>query len=59
MTSTVRGVMRVSETSEQRVTVHWYDHDCEWVTKYCDEYHAKYALVPASVLRRYQVSGES
>ncbi len=23
------------------VRVHWYDHDCPWITKYCDEHHTR------------------
>ena len=35
------------------ITVSWYDCDCEWTTKYCDEEHRRYARVPVSVLRTY------
>lgn len=38
----------------KRVT--WYEHDCEWITKYCDENHTVSALVPMSVLRQYVIS---
>lgn len=31
-------------------TVHYYEHDCEWLTKYCDEYHRKTAVVPTTAL---------
>lgn len=31
------GTMRVS----------WYEHDCDWLTKYCDEHHQRSATVPA------------
>jgi hypothetical protein len=35
------------------VSVTWYEHDCEWITKYCDEHHARTALVPRDVLAQY------
>lgn len=38
------------------VTVHWYDHDCEWVTKYCEEHHVRTARIPADVLGRFALS---
>lgn len=41
------------EVAEPKITVHYYEHSCEWLTKYCDEYHRRTAVVPASVLARY------
>lgn len=35
------------------ILVHWYDCNCEWITKYCDEYHQKSAYIPADVVREY------
>lgn len=32
------------------VTVYWYEHSCEWLSKYCDEHHKKSARVPQSFL---------
>lgn len=38
---------------EIEVYVSWHDCDCEWASKYCDEYHSVGASVPLSVLRPY------
>lgn len=35
------------------VTVRWYDCNCAWVTKFCDEEHTRFAIVPRDVLLRY------
>lgn len=35
-------------------TVHWYQHDCPWWTKYCDEEHRRTAVVPLEVLVQYE-----
>jgi len=39
---------------DKLVYVGWYDHDCEWLTKYCDEHHRVGAMVPMSVLSQYK-----
>lgn len=36
------------------VRVSWYDCDCEWLLKYCDDYHRTYASVPVKVLEKYR-----
>jgi hypothetical protein len=36
--------------TDDLVRVFWYDCDCEWVTKYCEEFHRRSALVPRGVL---------
>lgn len=33
------------------VAVYWYDCECVYLTKFCDENHSRSALVPRSVLR--------
>ena len=33
------------------VTVSWYDCDCAYISKYCDENHRKYTEVPVELLR--------
>lgn len=38
------------EMSDEMVRVYWYDHACEWVTKYCDEHHRRSALVQKQAL---------
>lgn len=38
---------------ERVVLVHWYDHDCLWLTKFCDEEHRRQAWLPVDVLRQY------
>lgn len=40
------GYDRLSE----KVTVYWYEHDCDWITKYCDEHHKHSAQVMRIVL---------
>lgn len=35
--------------------VYWYTCDCEWTTKYCDEYHMAAADVPYHVLEEWKV----
>lgn len=44
--------------TEQTILVTWYDHNCDWITKHCDEYHTRSALVPVEVLAQY-ATGES
>lgn len=41
---------------EEVVSVSWYEHDCDWITKYCDEEHRRSAFVPVSVLDQYVLS---
>lgn len=40
-------------TDEKRVYVSWFDCNCEWRSKYCDEYHKVGASVPENVLNQY------
>jgi hypothetical protein len=35
------------------VSVYWYDHDCEWISKYCETEHTRSSLIPLSVLKKY------
>lgn len=35
------------------VTIHWYDCNCDWLTKYCDEHHLRTARTPREILDRY------
>ena len=37
------------------VRVTWYEHDCQWLTKYCDEHHARTAWVPLAIVKQYEV----
>lgn len=39
--------------NDETVRVHWYEHNCEWLTKYCDDHHMVSASVPKAVLRKY------
>lgn len=41
---------------ETRVYVYWYEHDCEWISKYCDEHHLRGALISAEDLARLTTS---
>lgn len=34
-------------------TIHWYEHDCEWISKYCDEHHLRSATVSRTVLETF------
>lgn len=34
----------------EQVTVYWYEHDCEWISKYCDEHHRRSGTVSRIVL---------
>lgn len=43
------------ETLEVR-RVSWYTCDCPWATKHCDEKHRASAVIPVSVLSRWQVA---
>jgi hypothetical protein len=40
----------IREETPASVWVSWYDHDCDWITKHCDEYHQKSARVPLALL---------
>lgn len=40
-------------THDKKVWVSWYNHNCEYISKYCDEYHRVGASVPLSVLSEY------
>ena len=42
----------MSEILSDEVLVSWRDCNCGWATKYCDEEHARYALVPRDGLDR-------
>jgi transcriptional regulator with XRE-family HTH domain len=44
----------VSASNSEMIAVAWYEHTCEWVTKFCDEHHLRYAHVPADALKRYE-----
>lgn len=35
--------------------VYWYECDCDWLTKFCDEFHRRTADIPLDVLKEYQV----
>lgn len=37
------------------VWVTWYEHDCDWISKYCDEFHAVRAKVPIAELEKWRV----
>ena len=42
--------------TEKIIRVYWWDHgiaDCSYITKYCEEFHRKSALIPVDVLRKY------
>lgn len=45
--------MNVGELTQMsdEIRVWWYDCDCPWQTKYCDEHHSKSALVPAAAFQ--------
>jgi len=36
--------------ADERVRVYWYEHDCEWITKYCEEEHLVSMLLPKNFL---------
>lgn len=40
--------------SEELVSVSWYEHDCDWISKYCDDYHRVFSAVPVSILAHYK-----
>lgn len=37
-----------------KIRVSWYTCNCDYLSKYCDEYHQASALVPASVLEEHR-----
>jgi hypothetical protein len=37
----------------EEVWVTWYDCDCAFISKYCDENHVSRALVPVAVLNKF------
>lgn len=41
----------LGEITEPLVTIYWYEHNCEWLSKYCDEHHKRSAPVTAELLR--------
>ena len=41
---------RKVEVTADAVQVFWYEHDCEWVSKYCDEHHQRSAWVSRAAL---------
>lgn len=34
-------------------TVHWYDHECDWITDHCDEHHYRTTTIPTSALENF------
>lgn len=42
--------------ADNLVLVSWYEHECDWISKYCDETHKVYAVVPEKLLRKYRVA---
>ncbi len=40
-------------TNEETVTVYYYDHDCDYISKYCDEFHIGIARIPLSKIREW------
>lgn len=39
---------------EETRYVPWYMCNCEWASKYCDDYHRAGARIPLSVLEQYE-----
>ena len=39
-----------AEVEGEMVPVFYYEHDCDWVSKYCDENHRRSAMVPVASL---------
>ena len=35
------------------VRVQWFEHDCDWISKYCDEFHTRSVMIPRPVLNNY------
>lgn len=44
---------RLASREGESVLVSWYDHDCDWVSKYCSEHHYRSATIPLSILREF------
>lgn len=42
--------VHVEATAEEVVQVFWYEHDCEWLSKYCDEHHRRSSRVSRAAL---------
>ena len=40
--------------NEEKIVVRYYDCQCEWRNKYCDEFHPRLVRVPLSVIREYE-----
>lgn len=49
--------MDTKSMASKDVWVSWYTCDCDYISKYCDDYHRVGALVPVSVLEPYYVEG--
>lgn len=49
----------MSESQKSKVIIHWYDHDCPWITKDCDENHRKFASVQKDKLDEFLKQQES
>lgn len=43
----------------EKVLVKWYECDCQWLTKYCDEEHVRTAWVPLDVVKRHETAKEN
>lgn len=41
------------------VTIYYWDHQCPWVSKYCEENCMRKALLPTDILRKYEVKEEA
>lgn len=41
------------------VTVYYWDHECPWVSKYCEDECRRTAFVPTDILRKYEVKEEA
>jgi hypothetical protein len=46
------------KTTERTVVATWYDCDCEWTTKFCEEDHQHSAQIPVDVLEEYENNDE-
>jgi hypothetical protein len=40
---------------DETIYVSWYEHDCDYLTKYCDEYHKVGARIPLEILTQYKI----
>lgn len=40
-------------TDEKMVTVRWSTCECEWGTKYCDDFHTAGARIPLSKIKEW------